>query len=145
MKITINQSEQAQETEIVVYTREMTPQIRRMLSLLRLYDQTVTATREGRIYFVELGEIFYFDTVDDKVFLYTEDNVLETQLRLYEIEARLAGTTFLRISKSCIANLDYVESMLPLLNGKVELALKNGEKLVVSRHHCPDLKRRLGL
>ena len=90
-------------------------------------------------------EIFYFEAVDNKVFLYLEKDVYETKQKLYELEELFRGTDFVRVSKSVILNLSKVKSLSPAFNGRFEATMKNGEKLIVSRAYVPALKEKLGL
>jgi DNA-binding LytR/AlgR family response regulator len=90
-------------------------------------------------------DVFYFEAVDNKVFLYLEKEVYETKLKLYELEERFVGTDFLRVSKSVIMNLAKVKTLSPAFNGRFEATMKNGEKVIVSRQYVPVLKDKLGL
>ena len=78
-------------------------------------------------------------------FLYTAETVLETPLRLYELEDRLAGTEFVRASKQMLVNFDHVASIRPAMNARLQLMLDNGEAVVVSRQYAPVVKKKLGL
>lgn len=106
----------------------------------------LTAFREGGgICLVELAEICYFESVDDKVFAYAEHDVAEVKWKLYELEKRLAGGDFIRISKSMILNLSKVKRFAPYMGGRFEALLENGEKVLISRQYVPELKKVLGL
>jgi len=52
---------------------------------------------------------------------------------------------FLRISKSTIVNLSKVKSLTPSLSGRLEAALFNGEKVIISRQYVVGLKTKFGL
>jgi len=88
---------------------------------------------------------FLFDAVDKKVFVYTEDKVYETTLKLYEIEEMFINTDFFRASKASIINLNKIMSLAYSFNGKIEVTLENNEKLLVSRKYVDHLKIKLGL
>lgn len=106
----------------------------------------MTAFREGGgICLVELTEIYYFESVDDKVFAYAENDVAEVKWKLYELEERLAGGDFIRIAKSMILNLSKVKRFAPYMGGRFEALLENGEKVLISRQYVPELKKVLGL
>lgn len=106
----------------------------------------LTAFREGGgICLVELAEIYYFESVDDKVFAYAENDVVEVKWKLYELEERLAGGDFIRIAKSMILNLSKVKRFAPYMGGRFEALLENGEKVLISRQYVPELKKVLGL
>ena len=83
--------------------------------------------------------------MDSHTFAYTEKEVYECSMRLYELEDQIAKTDFVRISKSCILNVTTLKNVRGLLNGRMEAELENGEKVVVTRHYVEALKKKLGL
>lgn len=116
-----------------------------MLSVLRSFDKKLTGTGYGKTFVVDAADVLYFDSVDKKTFLYTQDDVLETPLRLYELEERLCGGSFFRASKSTIINISKISSLRPELSGKIEVTFCNTKKLYVSRQYVQELKGKLGL
>ena len=64
--------------------------------------------------------------------------------RLYELEQYL-GRGFMRISKSALVNLRYLDYVEASFHGIMLLRLKNQSEEYVSRKYLPDLKRYLGL
>lgn len=145
MKLTIQRIEELEQTEVTVRcpTRE-DAQTRELLRYLERLSLTLSGEKEGRIYPVSPSELCYADCVDDKTFLYTEGDVFCSPLRLYQLEQQLPAC-FVRISKSTILNIDYLESVRPLMSGKLEARLQNGEKLLVSRHYVPAFRAKFGL
>ena len=89
--------------------------------------------------------MYYFESVDNKVFAYGKSEVSELKQKLYKLEQRFAGTDFIRISKSMILNLAKVERFAPSFSGRFEAILQNGEKVMISRQYVPALKKQLGL
>lgn len=63
---------------------------------------------------------------------------------LNDLEARLDGRRFFRISRAAIVNLDAVRELVPVAGGSGELTLKDGTRLEVSRRRFKDLADRLG-
>ena len=101
--------------------------------------------RDGATYRLDIDDVCYAETVDGRTFLYTEDAVYQTPLRLYELEDKLAGTEFVRASKQLLANFDHVVAIRPALNARLQLLLDNGESVMVSRQYAPTIKRKLDL
>lgn len=145
MKITIMDRADGEEDEIIIRCRHMDDQLLKMIYTLKAGQEKLTAVRDGSIMQISPKEVFYFEAVDNKVFLYLEKEVYETRYKLYELEERFRGTDFFRISKSYIINLAKVKSLSPAFNGRFEALMKNGEKLVISRQYVPVLKEKLGL
>lgn len=145
MKITIIDCPEGEEDEIIIKCRQMDEPMLKMIRALKVGQERVTGMKDGKIVQVAPKEIYYFEAVDNRVFLYMEREVYEVRHKLYELEERFRGTDFFRASKSTILNLSKVKSFAPSLGGRFEANMKNGEKLVVSRQYVPVLKEKLGL
>lgn len=145
MKITIEDRPDGGEDEIIIRCRQIDEHLLKLVYALKAGQEKLTATRGTDIVQVMPGDIFYFEAVDNKVFLYLEKDVYETRLKLYELEERFRGTDFVRVSKSVILNLSKVKTLSPAFNGRFEATMKNNEKLIVSRAYVPVLKEKLGL
>lgn len=145
MKITININEQLQDTEIVINSPALSPGLEQLIATLRILDQQILVCKEQESYILDVAQIVYIESVDRKTFVYTRDNYYESKLRLYEIEAQLCQSGFLRVSKSCLVQLKHVRSLKAELDRKIRITLENGEQLIVSRQYADELKRRLGV
>lgn len=111
-----------------------------MIYALKEGQEKITVLREGRFVQILPKDIYYFEAVDNKVFVYLEKDVYECKLKLYELEQRFAEMDFFRATKSTIVNLSRIKSLSPAFNGQFELLMKNEEKLIVSRQYVPGLK-----
>ena len=107
--------------------------------------RTVCGWREDTLHRLTLSEVFYFEVVDDRSFVYTKAEVFEAKEKLYEFERLCAGSALFRCSKSMILNAERIDYVRPSLSGRFEAVLSNGEKVVVSRKYVADLKRMLGV
>lgn len=145
MKIIIEDRQDDEEDEIIIRCRHMDEKILKMIYAVKTGMDKITGINGSDIVQLEPRDIFYFEAVDNKVFVYMEKDVLETKLKLYEIEKRFEGTDFIRVSKSVICNLTKVKSLRATFNGRYEAYMKNGEVVVISRQYVPVLKEKLGL
>jgi DNA-binding LytR/AlgR family response regulator len=143
LRITIEQLEDFNDVEINIKCHSVDERLENLISTIRLYGSSISGRKDNKTYFLKLEDILYFDTVDEKVFIYTLDSVYETNLKLYALEERFEGTSIIRVSKSIILNLMKVESVSPLLNGKIEAELQNGEKIIISRQYVSRLRQKL--
>ena len=139
MKINIDRSPEYLEPEITIKCSEITEELQKLISMLKGSDEKVQGVQDGNTYLIEPENIFYFESVDKKTFMYTQDAVLETHLRLYEIEERLSKHDFFRASKSTVINIAKIKKLSPRFNGKLDVLLENDEKLVVSNDR-PSIK-----
>jgi len=145
VKIIIQQDDSVSETEITVRCRRIDPEIEQILSAISLIGNTVAGIRGDETCFIPLKDILYFESVENKVFFYTDGETYETTVKLYQLEEKLRNTKFARISKSVIANLDRFHSIKPEKNSRLIATLVNGERLMVSRQYIGEIKKKLGV
>ena len=145
MKLSVEMQPELQEPEIRIRCREITGQLKKVIDLIREKNGRIAVQQEGAVKMLELGSVYYLESVDEKTFVYTKTDVYTADLKLYEAEEMLKDTGFIRISKACILNIDVLDRVKVLMNGKLEALLDNGEKLVVNRHYVPGFKKKFGM
>lgn len=145
MNVTITENPALEDIEIAIACPHIDERVQRIMASLGAFDRKLTGTRDGATHRLDANDVLYAETVDGTTFLYTAEAVLETPLRLYELEDRLAGTEFVRASKQMLVNFDHVASIRPAMNARLQLMLDNGEAVVVSRQYAPAVKKKLGL
>lgn len=67
----------------------------------------------------------------------------QTEFRLHELEDMLLHAGFVRISKSCILNIQMLDTIKPLINSRLEATLQNGERVFVTRKYLHSIKEAL--
>ncbi|MCM1174840.1 MAG: LytTR family transcriptional regulator DNA-binding domain-containing protein [Blautia sp.] len=145
MKIEINVDEKIEDTHIVISCKKLTPEMARLFAMLHILDKQLTVRKGEETYFLDVSEAVYIESVDRKSFIYTEKEVYESDLKLYELEQQLEACGFFRASKSCLIQLKYIRSLRADINRRIKVTLTNGEQIVVSRQYAEELKRKLGL
>lgn len=146
MKITIETPRPGEEDEIIVRCTSLDDRLMNLICALKTeQDHKLTGYVDEKIVMLSPQNIFYFESVDNKVFAYTDKGVYEVHKKLYEIEAEYSYTDFLRISKSSIVNVSKIAYLKPIFNGRFEAKLKNNEKIIISRQYVLDLKQKLGI
>ncbi|MCH5256014.1 MAG: LytTR family transcriptional regulator DNA-binding domain-containing protein [Lachnospiraceae bacterium] len=145
MKITIETPGEGEEDEIIVRCASLDDRLLGLISALKAEQNQLAGYIEDRIVKLSPKDIYYFESVDNKVFAYAGKSVYEVRKKLYEIEEEYAHTDFLRISKSAIVNVAKIAYIRPLLNGRFEARLKNDEKIIISRQYVIELKKKLGI
>lgn len=145
MRIVIEDAEDGKEEEIIIRCHEVDEQLMQLIYGLKMGKNKLACLKQGAIYMVSPTEIYYFEAVDNKIFVYGKEQVYETKYKLYEIEEMYSYTDFFRASKSTILNLAKVRNVTPIFNGRFEALLDNGEKIIISRQFVPELKNKLGL
>ncbi len=145
MKLVIEQNGNFQETEIIIRCSSINSELQKIIDAIKISSFTITAYKDGYLQKINHEDICYIESVDEKTFIYCENDVYDCKMKLFELEETLTNSSFVRISKSCILNIDFIEKVKPMLNGKYEVLLINGEKLIINRHYVPIFKKKFGL
>lgn len=143
MKIVIECKED-NNLEIVIRCNKVDDNVKKIISLLE-DNKFIIGKLNNRSYQIMINDIYYIEANEDRVFLYCKDKVYETNMRLYELEDKLKTYSFIRISKSSLLNLDKLNSVKALLNGRYEAMLINNEKLIINRHYVNEFKKKFGM
>lgn len=145
MKITIEMPAKGDEDEIIIRCRNVSDELLSVINVIKQEQMHVIGYDAKDIVSLSPAEIYYFESVDNKVFAYCDKKVYEIKSKLYEIEETYNYFGFFRISKSAVFKIKKISSISPLFNGKLTANLANGEKIVISRQYVADLKRKLGI
>lgn len=149
MKITIEMLPDGGEEEIILRCNDSDSKIATLLKALmadgETSDKLTAFSPDKGICILNPQDIYYIESVDDKVFSYCEADIWELKMKLYELEERLSARGFIRISKSMILNLSRAKRFNPHTGGRFEAVLSNGEKVLISRQYVAELKKRLGV
>ncbi len=145
MKIIIEESNPGEEDQVIIRCKKLDENILKLISELKQGQKKLAGIKDGNIVMIDPSNVYYFEGVDNKVFLYCKQNVYETKLKLYEIEEEYKNTDFFRASKSVILNVAKIKSISPAYSGRFEAQLFNGEVVVISRQYVPELKKKLGM
>lgn len=119
--------------------------LKRYIEAYESDDSRIKGLCDGRITFVEIKDIYYFDTVDERTFLYTKNGCFEVRYRIYELEEMLSEQDFIRTSKSQIMNIKKMKSLEPQLNRTILVTMDNDECLYISRRYVKGMKEKLGI
>ncbi len=145
MKITINIDEKIDDTEILINCNRLTGDIENIIATLRIMNQQMLVMRDDESYLLDVSRISYIEAVERKIFVYTDEAIYESKLKLYEMEDRLCQSGFFRVSKSCLVHLKFIKSLKNDIERKLRLTMKNGEQIMVSRQYAEEIKKRLGV
>jgi len=144
LKITIKEPPAGAEEEIIVLCHNISPELLTMLNSFKTPSNTLVASIGSELHKIAPSDVYYFEAVDKKTFIYCEKDVYEAKQKLYELE-ELELKGFFRISRSTIVNLSKVKAVIPSLSGRVEAVLANKERVVVSRYYVDEFKKTFGI
>ncbi|MCX4340449.1 MAG: LytTR family DNA-binding domain-containing protein [Lachnospiraceae bacterium] len=131
--------------KVLIQCRKADDEVLRLKTHIELFANKFYAKKDNESCFINASEVLYFEAVDNRTFLYTQEAVLEIRQRLYELEDTLSEKDFIRISKSVIVNINQIRSLKPELNRTILATLCNGERLSISRKYVPAVRKLLSI
>lgn len=131
--------------QVVIKCSKIDDEIMRLKYHIEMFDKKIRAKKDNEWCFVNSIDVLYFESVDNRTFLYTKDTVMEVRQRLYELEIVLSDKDFIRISKSQIININKIQSLRPEINRTILVTMCNGEQLYISRKYVPAIRSLLSI
>ena len=107
-------------------------------------SQRLVVKSSGKIYFLTFEDIIWIEAQDYYIDIHLADHCYRVRESMKSMEQRLPESQFVRIHKSSIVNLTYIDRMEPFFNGEYMVFLRTGQKLKLSRGHKEKLWKRLG-
>lgn len=146
MQIEIRIDESCKEPKIIVVTDRMTGEINEILR--KISDEKpeiIAGFKKDTVAVLEQSSIYRIFASNGKVFAETDHGEYSLRLRLYELEMRLDGHSFVRISNSEIINLKKAKGFDLNFAGTICVTLSNGTVTYVSRRYVAKIKQVLGI
>ena len=146
MKIEVRLDATCEETTVVIYTNRVADEVQNLARRLSQdAPQVIVGFLEEEAMLLSQEEIYRVFAESGKVFAETENGRYQLRLRLYELEERLDGKRFVRISNAEIVNLGMVRGFDLSFAGTICVRMKNGMVTYVSRRYVSKIKQVLGI
>ena len=143
MRVTVERIGREKEEQVLIQCHEVTESIREIERFVKLRQEKLEGYDADRMYCIPLSDVYYAETVDNRLYIYTEKNVYELKMKLYAFEENYCSGEFFRCSRTAVVNLMRVSYLRPGLNGRLSARLTNGEDIIISRKYVNALKARL--
>ena len=148
MKVKIEIEEGLEEEEVVIRCGSLSDSVVSLQNFISKQNngkRYLALTGGETEYYVPLEDIYFFETEGREIRAHTADQIFICSYRLYELEELLPGS-FMRISKSAIANLDHIYSITRNLTASSEVEFVGSKKrALVSRSYYKALVERLNV
>ena len=131
------------EESIVIRYKELSPTVERIIGILEGSNGKLWGRTESGSVSIELGDILYLETVDDKLFAYTTDVVARIEGTLVSFMNEVKDETFFRCSKSMIINVGKVKALKSLSSNRIDATMEGGEHIMISRRYAVEFRRLL--
>ena len=146
MRIELHIDPSLPELEVTVRAPARTPEVDALLDRLAAGEAPLLGFGPGGTAIpLDPEEVLRFYGEDKAVLAQTAAGVWTVRERLYELEQRLEGRRFARVSHSEIVNLRKVTALDLSLTGTIRMTLTGGVTVYVSRRYVKKMKEVLGL
>lgn len=109
----------------------------------KLGNRLVVKT-DGKVHFVDTTRIIWIEAYDYYIKIHVADHFFLVRESMKSIAQKLPADQFMRIHKSYIINLEYIDS-ISTQDGQPVVILRNNRELKISRTYYSQLKDRLDL
>lgn len=146
MKLKVNIDSNLTENAVYIDAIEMSSDINCLIKYVQSIDATKVLNGKlgDHIYRVNLAEVYRVFTENKVVKMETETKKFVLNKRLYEIEA-IINHHFIKISKSEIINIHYLDHLSMTTTGQIKIFFKNDIVTYSSRRYLKSIKERLEL
>ncbi len=139
MKLTLQQITKGQE-EIIVRYFERNEEIDSLIRRIEQKNDKILVVKEDKKILIKPSDVLYLESVDNTVYLYTEDEVGKTSLTLATAESVYAEEGFFRCSKSMVINIYHISYLKSIPGNRVDVTMDNGEHVIISRRYVKTLR-----
>ena len=143
MKVKIIENPLIQEDLVTIECKNTTPEILSLSNYIENYGMSIVGKNNGEKVFINIKDIYYFEAVDNRVFAYTKDLVYEVNYKIQDINILFSKLYFIQISRTIVINIDIIQKVSTLINGRILAVLINGEKQIISRAYAHEFKNKL--
>ena len=98
-----------------------------------------TVRSRDRIYFVDAEDVQWIESEGDYVALHDGEDTHLVRKTMKELEQNLSSDHFLRVHRSYIVNVNYIEELRPLDHGTYQLRMASGTPLKTSRGYSDNV------
>ena len=142
MNIDIKQISEGEESVVIRY-RELTPSLNRIIGILNNEGGKLWGRDGDEKVQIDLDDILYLESVDDRVFAYTRDQTLRIDKTLNSFIADAGSDAFFRCSKAMVLNINRVVSLKSLSSNRIDATMEGGEHILISRRYASEFRRLL--
>lgn len=145
MKIRIEFDDEAQEEEVIIRCRSLNEEVQRLqkaVAEIASGSQRLVFYKGETEYYLQPDKILFFETEAGSISVHTADDVYQSKYKLYELE-ELLPTSFMRISKSAILNVNKIYSMTKNISNCLIQFQHTHKQVYVSRAYFKPLQAKL--
>lgn len=145
IKIFTNISKEFKETTLTITAPILTEEIQGIIEYASnsKVPSKIMANKNNEIYFIKIEDIICFFSQDKYNYIRTKDGIYRLKYKLYEIEEVFDSKDFIRISKSCIININQVKCFDTNTLGTLVVKLNDNTQEIVSKRNVSQIMKLL--
>lgn len=143
MKVKVYTNCDVDETLVEIHCKTENNEVKKLVNYINNSYINLTGKKDGETFILNLDDVYYFEAVENKVFAYLESEVYEVQYKIADLIEILKATSFIQTARTIILNIDKIVKIKTLVNGRIEAALINEEKMIISRAYGNSFKTKL--
>ena len=144
IKVNTNISKEFDEITINVNAPEFTEDLQKILNNLLTIStekEEMVATKNNEIFLLKTKDILYFYSDEKNNYAKTMQTTYRVKEKLYELEEQLSKNKFIRISNSCIINVEKTKSFDASLIGSLVARMEDNTKQEVSKRKIKNVMK----
>lgn len=146
IKISTHISSEFKETEIIINAAELTEEIQELITYISNINSTpsqIIGDKNNKMYFINIEHIVCIFSKEKYNYVRTKEGIYRIKYKLYELEEILNKKDFIRISNSCIININQVENFDISILGTILVNLKDKSQEAVSKRNIVQIRKLL--
>ena len=142
IKTDISEKYKNDEIEIIIKSATLNEDVNNIISNIYMKDnklKKIVGKDGNNVSILEIDNIVKFYSKEKYTYCQTKENDYQIKKKLYELENELDKNTFIRISNSCIVNINHVKYFDLSIVGNVIVYLKNNTQENVSKRKISEI------
>ncbi len=135
-------SKEYEEIKVIIQAPKIDRKVQNIIdSILNISEDltNVVGELDNNIYILQVDDISCFYSDEKYNYCQTINGKYKIRHTLYELEKNLNKVNWIRISNSCIINLNHIKCFDMGTVGSIVVVLKNGDKKDVSKRRIKDI------
>lgn len=146
LKINTNISSEYQDIQITINAPSLDKQTQLIIDTISNISNEhsqIVGQLDNNVYIIQLDDILCFYADEKYNYCQTLENKFRVRNTLYELEEKLNHKNWIRISSSCIVNLNHIKCFDIGTVGSIVVVLEDGTKRDVSKRKIKDVMKLL--
>lgn len=130
--------------EVVIHASENSLELQKIINSIQSianHIDTIIGKNGNEVFIIPIQDIILFYSLEQTIYCKTKKGDFKINRKLYELEELIDKKQFIRISNSCIANINFIESFDLSYIGNIIVKFKNGDQEYVSKRRIPHVMK----